>query len=209
MSKLLSTPNGSPRKKPLPAALAANLWKPGQSGHPGGKGGTYYEMMRLARQLTPQATQILIDIASDPSEEARSRIVAIGMLYDRAWGKPKDYHSARDKEEIRPRFESVTRPSSSARSSGCFVWSRQRRPGPRTAADVVSPHVVSELEVVSRYSADQRKPLPRLRAELRRLRPTVAGSYMAGGPVRLVPGGSTSRSCRARRRRAGIGAAVS
>ena len=88
MSKPLSTPNGSPRKKPLPPALAANLWRPGQSGNPGGKGGTYYEMMRLARQFTPEATQILIDIVRDPCEEARNRIVAIGMLYDRAWGKP-------------------------------------------------------------------------------------------------------------------------
>ena len=105
MSKPLSTPNGSPRRKPLPPALAANRWRPGQSGNPGGKGGTYYEMMRLARQFTPQATQILIDIASDPSEEVRSRIVAIGMLYDRAWGKPKDYDPAADKEEIRPRFD--------------------------------------------------------------------------------------------------------
>ena len=105
MSKPLSTPNGSPRKKPLPAALAANLWKPGQSGNPGGKGGTYYEMMRLARQFTPQATQILIDIASDPGE-ARSRIVAIGMLYDRAWGKAREYDPSEDKEEeIRPRFD--------------------------------------------------------------------------------------------------------
>ena len=101
MSKPLSTPNGSPRKKPLPAALAANLWKPGQSGNPGGKGGTYYEMMRLARQFTPQATQILIDIASDPGEEARSRIVAIGMLYDRAWGKPKDYDPKTDEAATR------------------------------------------------------------------------------------------------------------
>jgi hypothetical protein len=105
MSKPLSTPNGSPRKKPLPAALAANLWKPGQSGNPGGKGGTYYAMMRLARQFSPEATQILIDIARDPSEESRNKIVAIGMLYDRAWGKPKDYDPATDKEPIRPRFD--------------------------------------------------------------------------------------------------------
>ena len=105
MSKPLSTPNGSPRKKPLPAALAANLWKPGQSGNPGGKGGTYYAMMRLARQFSPEATQILIDIAKDPNEESRNKIVAIGMLYDRAWGKPRDYDPAADKEEIRPRFD--------------------------------------------------------------------------------------------------------
>src|SRR5262245_60794937 len=88
MSRPLSTSNGSPRKKPLPPALAANLWRPGQSGNPGGKGGTYYEMMRLARQFTPQATQILIDIASDLGEEARNRIVAIGMLYASGDGMP-------------------------------------------------------------------------------------------------------------------------
>jgi hypothetical protein len=106
MSKPLSTPNGSPRKKPLPAALAANLWKPGQSGNPGGKGGTDYAMMRLARQFSPEATQILIDIARDPKEESRNKIVAIGMLYDRAWGKVREYDPSEDKdEEIRPRFD--------------------------------------------------------------------------------------------------------
>jgi hypothetical protein len=105
MSKPLSTPNGSPRKKSLPAALAANRWKPGQSGNPGGKGGAYYEMMRLARQFSPEATQILIDIARDPSEDSRNKIVAIGMLYDRAWGKAKEFDPATDKEPIRPRFD--------------------------------------------------------------------------------------------------------
>jgi hypothetical protein len=106
MSKPLSTPNGSPRKKPLPAALAANVWKPGQSGNPGGNDGTYYAMMRLARQFSPEATQILIDIAKDPSEESRNKIVAIGMLYDRAWGKAREYDPSQNKEEeIRPRFD--------------------------------------------------------------------------------------------------------
>jgi hypothetical protein len=106
MSKPLSTPNGSPRKKPLPAALAANVWKPGQSGNPGGKGGTYYAMMRLARQFSPEATQILIDIARDPSEESRNKIVAIGMLYDRAWGRAREHDLSEDKEEeTRPRFD--------------------------------------------------------------------------------------------------------
>jgi hypothetical protein len=77
--------------KPLPPALAANVWKPGQSGNPGGKGGAYYEMMRLARHFTPQATQYLIDIASDLGEETRNRLVAMSMLLDRAWGKPKEF----------------------------------------------------------------------------------------------------------------------
>jgi hypothetical protein len=62
-------------------------------------------MMRLARQFSPEATQILIDIARDPSEESRNKIVAIGMLYDRAWGKAREHDPSEDKEEIRPRFD--------------------------------------------------------------------------------------------------------
>jgi hypothetical protein len=63
-------------------------------------------MMRLARQFSPEATQILIDIAKDPSEESRNKIVAIGMLYDRAWGKAREYDPSQNKEEeIRPRFD--------------------------------------------------------------------------------------------------------
>jgi hypothetical protein len=48
-------------------------------------------MQRLAREFTPRATKILRDIADDPTEDSRNRIVAIGMLYDRAWGKPREY----------------------------------------------------------------------------------------------------------------------
>ena len=48
-------------------------------------------MQRLAREFTPRATEILREIANDPNEDSRNRIVAIGMLYDRAWGKPKEY----------------------------------------------------------------------------------------------------------------------
>jgi hypothetical protein len=62
-------------------------------------------MERLAREFTPRATEILRDIATDPSEDSRNRIVAIGMLYDRAWGRPKEYDPAEDKAATRPRFD--------------------------------------------------------------------------------------------------------
>ncbi len=58
-------------------------------------------MQRLAREFTPRATEILRDIANDPSEDSRNRIVAIGMLYDRAWGKSKEYDPAAEKPEDR------------------------------------------------------------------------------------------------------------
>jgi hypothetical protein len=75
----------------LPPALREKRWGPGQSGNPSGKGGLYHEMQRRAREFTPEATEYLIEIARDKSEDARNRIVAMSMLYDRAWGKPKDY----------------------------------------------------------------------------------------------------------------------
>ena len=83
----------------------ARPWRKGQAPNPTGKGGDYHEMQRLAREFTPRATEILRDIANDPSEDSRNRIVAIGMLYDRAWGKPKDYDPSEDKEATRSRFD--------------------------------------------------------------------------------------------------------
>ena len=83
----------------------ARPWRKGQAPNPTGKGDDYHEMQRLAREFTPRATEILRDIANDPSEDSRNRIVAIGLIFDRAWGKAKDYDPARDKEEIRPRFD--------------------------------------------------------------------------------------------------------
>jgi hypothetical protein len=62
-------------------------------------------MQRLAREFTPRATEILREIANDPNEDSRNRIVAIGMLYDRAWGKPKDYDPADEPKPKRDRFD--------------------------------------------------------------------------------------------------------
>jgi hypothetical protein len=72
-------------------AFAERRWQPGQSGNPGGKGGLYHEMVRLAREFTPDATRYLIEIAADKGEDARNRIVAMQMVLERAWGKPKEY----------------------------------------------------------------------------------------------------------------------
>jgi hypothetical protein len=81
----------------LAQTLREKCWQPGHSGNPSGKGGLYHEMQRLAREFTPRATEILRDIANDPGEDSRNRIVAIGMLFDRAWGKPKEYDATAEK----------------------------------------------------------------------------------------------------------------
>jgi hypothetical protein len=62
-------------------------------------------MQRLAREFTPEATEILIGFAKDEAEETSNRIVSIRMLYERAWGAPKDYDPAEDAAARRPKFD--------------------------------------------------------------------------------------------------------
>ena len=96
-------------KRRLPPALAANCWRPGQSGNPSGHSGEYGEAMRLARQAAPHAVRRLIELAEIDqvdhhgnliplSAEADRRVVmvAANALIERAFGKPKDYDPAKD-----------------------------------------------------------------------------------------------------------------
>ena len=83
----MKSPRPAP-KKPLPPALVKNLWKPGQSGNPGGIGGPVKEAMRLAREATPEAMRTLIELLKD--EDPKVRAVAANAILDRSMGKPKD-----------------------------------------------------------------------------------------------------------------------
>jgi hypothetical protein len=102
-------------KRRLPPALAANCWRPGQSGNPSGHSGEYGEAMRLARQAAPHAVRRLIELAEIDqvddqgnliplSADADRRVVTVAAngLIDRAFGKPKDYDPAKD-PEARPK----------------------------------------------------------------------------------------------------------
>ena len=51
------------RMTALPPALRARQWAPGESGNPGGRGGLYHEVQRLAREASPSAVQRLIELA--------------------------------------------------------------------------------------------------------------------------------------------------
>jgi hypothetical protein len=99
-------------KRMLPPALAANRWRPGQSGNPSGHSGEYGEAMRLARQAAPQAVRRLIELAeidqvddqgnlTPLSAEADRRVVmvAANALIERAFGKPREHDPAKDGEE--------------------------------------------------------------------------------------------------------------
>ena len=99
----VGSPMGVPKRK-LPSALAANVWKPGQSGNPTGHSGLYGETVKLAREASPAAMRRLIELMS--SEDERVASVASNSILDRAFGKPRDYDPLRDPEAKVPfRFD--------------------------------------------------------------------------------------------------------
>jgi hypothetical protein len=61
------------------------MWKPGQSGNPGGRTVAYAECQRLAREVSLESTERLIEIMRQ-KRDLRAAIVASEALYKRAWG---------------------------------------------------------------------------------------------------------------------------
>ncbi|MDE2096358.1 MAG: hypothetical protein KGL39_03865 [Patescibacteria group bacterium] len=68
--------------------MLPKVWKPGQSGNPGGKGGTYKVALSLARKAGPDAVKALIGLLNHP--DGRVVAVAANSILDRAYGKPKE-----------------------------------------------------------------------------------------------------------------------
>jgi hypothetical protein len=95
----------------LPAALAANRWRPGQSGNPAGHTGEYGEAIKIARSYAPAAMHRLAELAelnqldgegnliplSDlPDADRRVIAVAANSILDRAYGRPKAAEAEKD-----------------------------------------------------------------------------------------------------------------
>src|SRR6516165_6229056 len=91
--KSVGSPVGAP-KRALPPALAANRWRPGQSGNPSGNSGEYGTAIKLAQRAAPQAVRRLIELMD--SEDERVAAVACNSILDRAFGKPKVAEEAKD-----------------------------------------------------------------------------------------------------------------
>ncbi len=64
--------------------------QPGETANPSGHGGRYHEVVKLAREASPEAMQTLIEIMRDADEETRARIVAIQEVLSRAFGKVRE-----------------------------------------------------------------------------------------------------------------------
>ena len=90
----------------LPAALAVNRWRPGQSGNPSGYSGAYGEAVKLAQQAAPAAVCRLIELMH--SEDERVAAVACNSILDRAFGKPAP-RKEEQKDTIEQRIANMTR----------------------------------------------------------------------------------------------------
>src|SRR5208282_3347381 len=133
-------------KRVLPPALAANRWRPGQSGNPSGHSGSYGEAMKIARSYAPAAMHRLAELAelnqldtegnlvplSDlPAADRRVIAVAANSILDRAFGKPKPAEAEKDDMDARiasmsseERIAEVTRllPTSNGWLGSAKVW---------------------------------------------------------------------------------------
>ena len=112
---------GATTKRALPAALAANRWKRGQSGNPSGHSGEYGQAVRLARQAAPYAVHRLIALMD--SEDERVAAVACKSILDGAFGKPRLMKE--EKDDLETRIANMTREQRLARMRELLSGMRQ------------------------------------------------------------------------------------
>lgn len=64
------------------------MFKPGQSGNPGGRSKENTALRDLCRTYTTEAVETLVDIFRDPAQEGNTRVAAIKEVLVRGHGKP-------------------------------------------------------------------------------------------------------------------------
>lgn len=65
-----------------------HLWKPGQSGNPGGRPKQVRELLELARTSVPKAFALAKELMADPGEDSRVRLEAAKFLTSYGIGAP-------------------------------------------------------------------------------------------------------------------------
>src|ERR1700738_4736205 len=61
----------------------------GKSGNPGGRTKQFAQCQRLCREASPDAARRLIELMQ--SEDERVALMAADKVFERAWGRPKEY----------------------------------------------------------------------------------------------------------------------
>jgi hypothetical protein len=72
------------------ANLIPHRYKPGESGNHGGRTDQYLEAQRICRDATPAAARKMVALMD--SEDERVALMAADKVFERAWGKPREYN---------------------------------------------------------------------------------------------------------------------
>ena len=78
-------------------------FRKGQSGNPGGRTKQFAQCQRLCREASPDAARRLIELIQ--SEDERVALMAADKVFERAWGKAKDYDPDKEAPKRAPPFD--------------------------------------------------------------------------------------------------------
>lgn len=86
----------------LPPALRAHVFKKDQVNNPTRKGGEYQRCLALCRASSYEAAEEIVCLSKESTDE-RVRYMATTWVYERAWGKVRDFDPSAEKES--PKFD--------------------------------------------------------------------------------------------------------
>src|SRR5258708_4252165 len=75
----------------------------GKSGNPGGRTKQFAQCQHLCRAASPDAARRLIELIQ--SEDERVALMAADKVFERAWGRPKDYDPNAEAPKQAPPFD--------------------------------------------------------------------------------------------------------
>src|SRR5882724_11877601 len=75
----------------------------GKSGNPGGRTKQFAQCQRLCREASPDAARRLIELIQ--SEDERVALTAADKVFERAWGRPKEYDPNAEAPKKVPPFD--------------------------------------------------------------------------------------------------------
>jgi hypothetical protein len=75
----------------------------GKSGNPGGRTKQFAQCQRLCREASPEAARRLIELMH--SEGERVALMAADKVFERAWGRPKEYDPNAEAPKKAPPFD--------------------------------------------------------------------------------------------------------
>lgn len=89
LKKAPAKAKAKPESKSKTKIKPAHLWKPGQSGNPGGRPKVVAEVRELARAHTEDALATLASIMKNEDAPPAARVSAAAHILDRGYGKPQ------------------------------------------------------------------------------------------------------------------------